>query len=46
MTDEEPVRRFQDVVAAGKVYGPYTWEGNDGSVRRPFWMWVAEGENA
>jgi hypothetical protein len=46
MTDEEPVRRFALVIGAGVVYGPYTWQGKDGSVRRPFWMWVAEGDDA
>jgi hypothetical protein len=46
MTDEEPVRRFRDALELGVVYGPYDWQGSDGSVRRPFWMWVAEGEDA
>jgi hypothetical protein len=46
MTDEESVRRFERILAAGKIYGPYSWEGADGCVRRPFWMRVAEGESA
>ena len=46
MTDEEPVLRFLAVVNAGKVYGPYEWNGKYGCVRRPFWMWVAEGDDA
>jgi len=45
MTDEEPVLRFLAVVNAGKVYGPYEWNGKYGCVRRPFWMWVAEGDD-
>jgi hypothetical protein len=46
MTDEEPVLRFSAVVDAGKVYEPYEWNGKDGCVRRPFWMWVAKGDDA
>jgi hypothetical protein len=46
MTDEGPVRRFAEAVRAGKVYGPYTFEGKDGSPRKPFWMWIAKSEEA
>ena len=46
MTDQEPVRRFAELLGLGIVYGPYVWNGKDGCTRRPFWMWVAEGEDA
>jgi hypothetical protein len=46
MTDEEPVRRFAGAVGVGSVYGPYHFKGKDGFIRRPFWYWVAEGEDA
>jgi hypothetical protein len=46
MTDEEPVRKFARVIGVGVVYGPYTFEGRDGFKRRPFWYWMAEGDDA
>ena len=42
MTDEEIVRRFDDIVGDGRVYGPYCYaEG-----RKPYWMWIAQGDIA
>ena len=41
MTDEAVVRRFDEVVRYGEVYGPYDYRYRDGIVRKPFWVWVA-----
>ena len=41
MTDELVVRRFDEVVRYGQVYGPYNYQYSDGFVRKPFWVWVA-----
>ncbi|MGN6431825.1 MAG: hypothetical protein ACTHNB_14015 [Gaiellaceae bacterium] len=46
MTNEEAVRRFADAVGCGTVYGPYQYDQRDGSVRKPFWAWIAECEDA
>lgn len=46
MTNEEVVWRFACVLGFGIVYGPYVFEAKDGFRRKPFWMWVAEGEEA
>lgn len=48
MTEEASVRRFHDEMGVGAVYGPYrnrTGE-NDSYPRRPFWLWVAELDDA
>jgi hypothetical protein len=45
MTDEDVVRRFDEVVDRGKVYGPYS----PPSYRdrwKPFWRWQATGDAA
>lgn len=41
-TDEDIVRRFWEIVAVGKVYGPYEQR----PPRKPFWVWVAAGLDA
>ncbi len=45
-TDLELVHRFDQVVGRGHVYGPYTHRPNDGYPRKPYWMWVAQGDAA
>lgn len=43
-TDEDVVRRFADIIATGKVYGPYTYKGTDQRKRdhhKPYWRWSA-----
>lgn len=42
----ETIQRFHDAVGAGVIYGPYDYEYKDGSTRKPYYMWVAEGEFA
>lgn len=46
MTDEESVRRFHAIVAAGRVYGPYTYTRPDGYIRNPVFQWKANGGEA
>jgi hypothetical protein len=41
-TDEDTVRRFSEIIAVGKIYGPY----EQGPPRKPFWVWVASGVDA
>ena len=41
MTDEAVVKRFDDVVRYGNVFGPYNYDYSDGIKRKPFWVWVA-----
>jgi hypothetical protein len=41
-TDEDTPRRFCEIVAAGKVYGPYPRM----PPRKPVWIWVADGIDA
>ena len=43
MTNEETVRRFGAAMRCGTVYGPYQPRDD---IRKPVWMWVAEGEDA
>jgi hypothetical protein len=43
MTDEDVVRRFDEIVGRGKVYGPYL-PLSHGDRRKPFWHWVALGD--
>jgi hypothetical protein len=43
MTDEDVVRRFDEIVDRGKVYGPYL-PLSHGDRRKPFWHWVALGD--
>ena len=43
MTDEDIVRRFDEIVDRGKVYGPYL-PPSHGDRRKPFWYWVAFGD--
>jgi hypothetical protein len=43
MTDEDVVRRFDEIVDRGKVYGPYL-PLSHGDRRKPFWHWVAIGD--
>jgi hypothetical protein len=46
-TDERVVRRFDEIVVWGLVYGPYRQLRNrDGRRRKPFWVWVAQDYNA
>jgi hypothetical protein len=45
-TDEEVIRRFDEIVQLGRMYGPYKNSGNDGYTRRkPFWVWTAYEED-
>jgi hypothetical protein len=41
-TDEDTPQRFCEIVAAGKVYGPYRRP----PPRKPVWIWVAYGIDA
>jgi hypothetical protein len=43
MTDEDVVRRFDEIVDRGKVYGPYL-PISHGDRRKPFWRWMALGD--
>ena len=43
MTDEDVVRRFDEIVDRGKVYGPYL-PPSHGDRRKPFWRWAAVGD--
>jgi hypothetical protein len=43
MTDEDVLRRFDEIVGRGKVYGPYL-PISHGDRRKPFWRWVAIGD--
>jgi hypothetical protein len=45
-TDPEVIRRFDEVVQFGRVYGPYRNSERDGHRRKPFWAWVASGYDA
>jgi hypothetical protein len=45
-TDLELVTRFDAIVGRGRVYGPYVHSGRDGFVRKPYWMWLAQGDAA
>jgi hypothetical protein len=45
MTDEDVVRRFDQVVDRGRVYGPYL-PPSHGPRRKQFWRWVALGDSA
>jgi hypothetical protein len=45
-TDEEVVRRFEEIVRLGRIYGPYENSSSDGFRRKPFWAWVAKDESA
>lgn len=45
-TDEEVIRRFDDIVSLGQVYGPYDYQQNDGYKRKPFFRWIAHEYNA
>jgi hypothetical protein len=45
-TDVELVTRFDAIVGRGRVYGPYEHSGRDGFVRKPYWMWTAQGDAA
>jgi hypothetical protein len=45
-TDEEVIRRFDEVVQFGRVYGPYRNSERDGYRRKPFWAWVASDYDA
>jgi hypothetical protein len=40
MTDEDIVRRFDDIVGYGRVYGPYSYSER----RKPFWVWLVQGD--
>jgi hypothetical protein len=46
MTHEGVVVRFDEVVRYGKVYGPYNHQYNDGSIRKPYWVWLAREYDA
>ena len=45
MTDEDVVRRFDQIVNRGIVYGPYL-PFSAGDRRKPFWRWAALGDAA
>lgn len=45
-TDEEVIRRFDDYVRLGRVYGPYVNSCNDGYKRKLVFHWVAYGYDA
>jgi hypothetical protein len=45
MTDEDVVRRFDQIVDRGTVYGPYL-PFSSGDRRTPFWRWAALGDVA
>jgi hypothetical protein len=45
MTDEDVLTHFRDVVG-GHVYGPYQYQQPDGHVRKPFWVWHSDGQDA
>jgi len=38
MTDESVVRRFEEAVRYGEVYGPYDYQYSDRIIRKPFWV--------
>lgn len=40
------LKRFQAAVGTGFIYGPYDYEYKDGSVRKPYYVWIAEGRFA
>jgi hypothetical protein len=37
MTDLDPLERFAEIVGS-RVLGPYCYQQDDGSVRKPFWV--------
>jgi hypothetical protein len=43
MTDEDVVRRFDEIVDRGKVYGPYLPPSYDDR-HKPYWRWMATGD--
>jgi hypothetical protein len=45
-TDLELVTRFDAIVGRGRVYGPYEHPGRDGFRRKPYWIWLAQGDAA
>jgi hypothetical protein len=45
-TDEWVIRRFYEIVEAGRTYGPYRNSQSDGHRRKPFWVWTAAEEEA
>ena len=45
-TDEDVVRRFDEVVGYGRLYGPYQISARDGHKRKPIWRWVASSYQA
>src|SRR4051812_7873246 len=45
MTDEDVVRRFDEIVDRGHVYDPYH-PPSAGPRRKPFWRWAAIGDPA
>jgi hypothetical protein len=45
-TDEEVIRRFDDVMCLGQLYGPYENPMNDGYKRKPFFRWISCEYNA
>jgi hypothetical protein len=44
-TDEWVIRRFDEIMPMGRVYGPYRNSEADGHRRKPFWAWQAYEEN-
>jgi len=46
MTARESVLRFRDAVDLGTVYGPYEHIYKDGHARRPYYLWLADGDQA
>ena len=42
MTDEDVVRRLHGIVG-GVVFGPYQYQQDDGSERKPWWLWRNDG---
>jgi len=43
MTDGDVIRRFDEIVDRGKVYGPYL-PLSHGDRRKPYWRWMAVGD--
>lgn len=44
--EEDVITRFFAAVGCGWVYGPYDYEYKDGHVRRPYYVWIADGSEA
>ena len=45
-TDYSVLDRFDEIIALGKIYGPYANSQTDGRRRKCFWAWVASEAEA